>query len=175
MTFAGLLILAAGLFVMAVASFPLLVRFKAARHLPQIFSALRYSNFRWFWINGATQAMAQGMQFLVLGLLVLDVTGSSIQLGLVAFIYGAPNLVFSMLGGVIADRSDRLRLLISTRLGVSVLVLVLAILKIAGLLEIWHVYTIVFLLGVIQGLNGPARMAVVPDLVDRDGISNVLP
>ena len=55
-------------------------------HRLQIFGALRYSNYRWFWINGATQAMAQGMQFLVLGLLVLDVTGSSIQLGLVAFI-----------------------------------------------------------------------------------------
>ena len=174
MTFAGLLILAAGLFVMAVASFPLLVRFKAARHLPQIFSALRYSNFRWFWINGATQAMAQGMQFLVLGLLVLDVTGSSIQLGLVAFIYGAPNLVFSMLGGVIADRSDRLRLLISTRLGVSVLVLVLAILKIAGLLEIWHVYVIMFLLGTVQALNNPARMALVADLVERKDMMNAV-
>ena len=70
----------------------------------QIFSALRYSNFRWFWINGAAQAMAQGMQFLVLGLLVLDITGSSIQLGLVVFAYGTPNLAFAMLGVVIADR-----------------------------------------------------------------------
>ena len=48
----------------------------------QTYSALRYSNFRWFWLNGANQAMAQGMQFLILGWLVLDITNSSSQLGL---------------------------------------------------------------------------------------------
>ena len=140
----------------------------------QIFSALRYSNFRWFWINGAAQAMAQGMQFLVLGLLVLDITGSSIQLGLVVFAYGMPNLAFAMLGGIIADRADRLRLLISTRLVVSVLVLALAILTITDLVEIWHVYAIMFLLGTVQALNMPARMALVADLVERKDMMNAV-
>ncbi len=51
-------------------------------HRFQIFSAPRYSNFHWFWLNGAAQAMAQGIQFLILGLLVLDITDSSSQLGL---------------------------------------------------------------------------------------------
>ena len=174
MTFAGLLILAAGIFVMAVASYPLLVRLKAGGHQLQVFTALRYRNFRWFWINAATQSMGQGMQILVLGLLVLDVTGSSVQLGLVAFIYGTPNLLFSMLGGIIADRSDRLRLLISTRFGVSVLVLVLAIMKIFGVLEIWHVYIIMFLLGTVQALNNPARQALVADLVERKDMMNAV-
>ncbi|MEC9280910.1 MAG: MFS transporter [Chloroflexota bacterium] len=174
MTSAGLLILAAGLFVMAVASYPLLVRLKAGRHQFPGFTALRYRNFRWFWINAATQSMGQGMQILVLGLLVLDVTGSSVQLGLVAFIYGTPNLLFSMLGGIIADRSDRLRLLISTRFGVSVLVLVLAIMKIFGVLEIWHVYVIMFLLGTVQALNNPARQALVADLVERKDMMNAV-
>ncbi len=174
MTFAGLLILAAGLFVMAVASYPLLVRLKAGRHQFPGFTALRYRNFRWFWINAATQSMGQGMQILVLGLLVLDVTGSSVQLGLVAFIYGTPNLLFSMLGGIIADRSDRLKLLISTRFGVSVLVLVLAIMKIFGVLEIWHVYVIMFLLGTVQALNNPARQALVADLVERKDMMNAV-
>ena len=174
MTFAGLLILAAGIFVMAVASYPLLVRLKAGRHKFPGFTALRYRNFRWFWINAATQSMGQGMQILVLGLLVLDVTGSSVQLGLVAFIYGTPNLLFSMLGGIIADRSDRLRLLISTRFGVSVLVLVLAIMKIFGVLEIWHVYVIMFLLGTVQALNNPARQALVADLVERKDMMNAV-
>ena len=174
MTFAGLLILAAGLFVKAVASYPLLVRLKAGRHQFPGFTALRYRNFRWFWINAATQSMGQGMQILVLGLLVLDVTGSSVQLGLVAFIYGTPNLLFSMLGGIIADRSDRLRLLISTRFGVSVLVLALAIMKIFGVLEIWHVYVIMFLLGTVQALNNPARQALVADLVERKDMMNAV-
>lgn len=59
--------------------------------------------------------MAQGMQFLVLGWLVLDITGSSYQLGMVIFAFGVPNLLFAMLGGIIADRANRLKLLISTR------------------------------------------------------------
>jgi len=114
------------------------------------------------------------MQFLVLGLLVLDITGSSIQLGLVVFAYGVPNLAFAMLGGIIADRADRLRLLISTRVVVSVLVLVLAILNITELVEIWHVYAIMFLLGSVQALNMPARMALVADLVERKDMMNAV-
>ena len=82
---------------------------------PQMFSALRNSNYRWFWLNSAAQAMAQGMQFLVLGFLVLDITDSSYQRGLVIFAFGLPNLIFAMLGGVIADRTSQLKLLISTR------------------------------------------------------------
>ena len=94
----------------------------------QVFRALRNRNFRWFWLNGAAQAMAQGMQFLVLVLLVLELTNDSAsKAGLVIFVYGIPNLIFATLGGVIADRVDRLRLLISTRLVISVLILALAV------------------------------------------------
>jgi MFS family permease len=140
----------------------------------QTFSALRYSNFRWFWLNGATEAMAQGMQFLILGWLVLEITGSSFQLGLVIFAFGLPNLLFAVPGGIIADRASRLKLLITTRLCVSVLIFALAILYITDLLEVWHVYTVVVLLGTLQALNGPARMAIVADMVERDDLMNAI-
>ena len=140
----------------------------------QIFSALRHRNFRLFWLNGATQAMAQGMQFLILGWLVLDITGSSYQLGLVVFAFGLPNIPFALLGGVVADRANRLKLLILTRICVSTLIFALAILRISDLLEIWHVYAVVFLLGTIQGLNMPARQAIVADLVERDDMMNAV-
>ena len=140
----------------------------------QIFSALRYSNYRWFWLNSAAQSMAQGMQFLIMGLLVLDLTDSSYQLGLVFVAYGIPNLLFAMLGGIIADRADRLKLLISTRLIVSALVFALAILKVTDLLEIWHIYAIVLFLGTVQALNMPARMALVADLVERKDMMNAV-
>ena len=140
----------------------------------QIFGALRYRNFRWFWFNGATQAMAQGMQFLILGWLVLDITDSSRQLGLVIFAFGLPHLLFAMLGGIIADRANRLKLLITTRIYVSALIFAIAILRITDLLEVWHIYAIVALLGTIQALNTPARQAIVPDLVDRDDMMNAI-
>lgn len=171
MTVAGLLILGFGLFLLTLGSFPWLA---SQKHKFQTFRALRNRNFLWFWLNGATQSMAQGMQFLVLGWLVLEFTGSSYQLGLVIFVYGVPNLLFAMLGGIIADRANRLRLLISTRFYVSALIFALAILRLTDLLEIWHVYTIVFVLGTIQALNMPARQAIVADLVERDDILNAV-
>ena len=139
-----------------------------------MFSALRYSNFRWFWLNGATQAMGQGMQFLTIGILVLDSTGSSYQLGLVIFAYGVPNLAFSLVGGIIADRTDRLRLLVSTRVVESGLILALAILKLSGVMELWHVFAVSALLGTVQAINGPTRMALVADLVDRKDLMNAV-
>ena len=139
-----------------------------------MFRALRYCNFRWFWLNGATQAMGQGMQFLNIGILVLDSTDSSYQLGLVIFAYGIPNLAFSLLGGVIADRTDRLRLLISTRVVVSAVIFALALLKILGVMELWHVFAVAALLGTVQAINGPARIALVADLVDRKDIMNAV-
>ena len=139
-----------------------------------MFSALRYSNFRWFWLNGATQAMGQGMQFLTIGILVLDSTDSSYQLGLVIFAYGVPNLAFSLVGGIIADRTNRLRLLVSTRVVESGLILALAILKLSGVMELWHVFAVSALLGTVQAINGPTRMALVADLVDRKDLMNAV-
>ena len=140
----------------------------------QALSALRNSNFRWFWLNGATQAMAQGMQFLAMAILVLDATDSSYQLGWVIFTYGIPTFLFTLAGGIIADHADRLKLLISTRVAVSVLILALAGLKITDLLEIWHIYAISALLGTVQGLNMPARIAVIGDLVERKDMMNAV-
>ena len=140
----------------------------------QSFNALRYSNYRWFWLNGAAQAMGQGMQFLILGWLVLEITKSAYQMGLIIFAFGLPNLLFALVGGIIADRASRLKLLINTRFFVSALIFALAILEITGFLELWHVYGVVLLLGTIQALNGSARMAIVGDLVDRDDIMNAV-
>ena len=171
MTVAGLLILASGLILLTLGSVPWL---KSQKGKLRAFQALRSRNFRWFWLNGATQAMAQGMQFLILGWMVLDITSSSYQLGLVIFAFGVPNLLFALLGGIIADRANRLKLLISTRFYVSALIFSLAILRITNLLEIWHVYSVVILLGTIQALNFHSRQAIIPDLVERDDLMNAV-
>ena len=138
------------------------------------FEALRYRNFRWFWINGIAQGMAQGMQFLVLGWLILEITDSAYQLGMVIFSYGMTNIAFSMLGGIMADRIDRLKLLILTRLAVTTPILVLAVLTVTDLVEVWHLYTIALILGTVQALNQPVRIAFVADLVERKDMMNAV-
>ena len=112
------------------------------------------------------------MQFLILGWLVLELTDSSAQLGLVIALYGVPNLAMLTFGGIFADRIDRRWLLFYSRILVMALILVAATLAVFELISIWHIYAISFILGTIQGLNMPAQMAIVPDLVDEKDILN---
>ena len=126
----------------------------------------RLASFRWFWVGTSTQGIAQGMQFLVIGWLVLEVTGSSAQLGLVISLYGVPNVASLVVAGVLADRFDRRYVLISTQAAVGVLITVLALLTVAEMVTIWHIYASAVLLGIIQALNMPARMTMVADLVE---------
>ena len=112
------------------------------------------------------------MQFLILGWLVLELTRSPAQLGLVIAIYGAPNLAMLMFGGIFADRIDRRWLLFYSQTIVATLIFGAATLTLYQLISIWHIYAIAFVLGTIQGLNMPARMAIVPDLVGKDDILN---
>ena len=140
---------------------------RAVSYARRVLGPWRSSNFRWYWTSSATQALSQGMQFLVLGWLVLEVTGSSTQLGVVLFLYGVPNVGLLMVGGVIADRIDRKRLLIAIQLAVGVSISALAALSLAGMITIWHIYVAVVLLASLQALNQPARLAMLADLVDQ--------
>ncbi len=126
----------------------------------------RFVGFRWYWLASFSQSVAQGMQFLVLGWLVLELSGSSIQqLGLVVFLYGIPNTLMLPIGGVIADRIDRRVMLMVTQGGVGVLIAVMAVLTEMEAVALWHVYLAVALLGVLQALNQPARVTMLSDLV----------
>ena len=122
-------------------------------------------SFRWFWAGSLAQAMSQGMQFLVLGWLVLEVTDDQTQLGLTITLYGLPNIAFLMAGGIIADRIDRKQLLIVTQAMVGAMIGGLAVLTITDQVALWHIYLAAALLGVLQALNMPARIAMISDLV----------
>ena len=146
----------------------------AAGQRIQTLRALRHRNFRWFWFSASAQSAGRGMQFLVLGWLILEYSDSATQLGLVIFLYGVPNLSFGVIGGIFADRLDRLSLLKCTQGSVTLLIFALAGLTLADLVQLWHVYAAAFLLGTVQALNMPTRMAMVADLVDREDIMNAV-
>ena len=139
----------------------------ATSYVRRILGPWRASNFRWYWTSSATQAFAAGMQFLVLGWLVLEVTGSKTQFGFVLFLYGVPNVGLLMVGGMIADSIDRKRLLIAIQFIVGAVITVLAVLSLTGAIAVWHIYLAAILLGSLQALNQPARVAMVADLVDQ--------
>ena len=131
----------------------------------------RVVGFRWYWLCSSTQSVGQGMQFFALVWLVLDLTGSSIQLtGLVVFLYGIPNTVLLPFGGVIADRFNRKHLLMATQAGVGILMGVVAVLTLADAIALWHIYLAVALLGLLQALNQPARVTMLSDLVGHGSL-----
>ena len=146
----------------------------ATRDKLQAVRALRHRNFRWFWFSANAVAIARGMQFLTLGWLVLELTDSATQLGLVVFLYGIPNLTLVLFGGIFADRIDRRKLLVSSQAVVTIIVFALAVLTITGLVALWHIYAATFILGALQALNMPSRMAIVADLVRREDIMNAV-
>ncbi|MEE8465431.1 MAG: MFS transporter, partial [Dehalococcoidia bacterium] len=134
--------------------------------------AIVWSNgaFRWYWVSVSTQSLALGMQFLVIGWLVLEITGSSAQLGLVISLYGIPNVSVLLVAGVVADRFPRRYVLMTTQGAVAGVVAALAFLTVTDQVLVWHVYTAAILLGVTQGVNMPARTTMIGDLVGERSI-----
>lgn len=138
------------------------------------FSALRHRDFRWFFLNIGVQSFGQGIQFLGIGFLILDLTGEKTALGLAVSLFGVSNFFFTFVGGVLADRVDRKLFLIVCVLGNAVITLALAVLALTGLAQMWHVYTVVFILGGLMAVQMPARFALAADLVPREDMMNAV-
>ena len=106
--------------------------------------------------------------------LVLDLTGSVGQLGLVVFMQGLPMSIMALFGGVLADRYDRRKLLVYTQLFIMTVLSALAALTITEFVELWHIYVSSLVLGVAQALGSPARQAFIASLVDREDLMNAV-
>jgi len=139
-----------------------------------MFRALRHRNFRWFWISGLGQSAAQGMRLFALPWLVLELTGSLTQLGLVIFMQGLPMAIVALAGGVLADRYDRRMLLVWSQVLTMSTLIALATLAATDRVELWHIYGTSFIAGGSQSLSMPARQAYVRSLVDRDDVMNAV-
>ena len=141
-----------------------------ATYWSRLAAVWRQNDYRWYWLSSSIQGLGQGTQFLVIGWLVLEITDSSAQLGLVIFLYGAPNVSLLLVAGVIADRFDRRHILMLTQVIVSGVIAVLAFLTITELASVWHIYTAAVLMGAVQSISMPARMSMIGDLVEQQSI-----
>jgi MFS family permease len=149
-------------------------RFRRQVNLRQIFSSLRYRNYRlWFW-GQLVSLFGTWMQVTAQGFLVYELTHSSAYLGYVGFAAGVPTWLFMPYGGVIADRVKRRTLIIITQTTMMVLAFMLAGLTFLGLVRPWHIIGLAFLLGVANAFEAPARHAFVPDMVGREDLTNAI-
>ena len=138
----------------------------------QTFKALSYRNFRWYWFATLGLSVGQGIQQFTIIWLILDLTGSTSKLGLVLFLQGFPMLAFVILGGVAADKFERLKILTLGQAIIALYVALIATLVITGQIHIWHLYIGAVLVGIVQAFNSPIRMALVKDLVAKEHIMN---
>lgn len=147
---------------------------------PKIVRALRNPNFRMFWSGNFLSNIGTWMQNVAQGWLVLALTGSAFWLGVVGFAGSIPFLVFTLFGGVIADRVNKRRLLLVTQSVMMVLAFILAALawfKGADgrpLIRVWEVVLLAFLNGMAMAMNAPSYQALVPRLVPREDLTNAI-
>jgi MFS family permease len=117
---------------------------------------------------------AQHSQRLALAWLILDLTGSVAQLGLMVFVMGVPLSLVALWGGVLADRFDRRLILLATQGFTGLNLALLAVLTATGVVEVWHVYVSSFGLGITQSLTMPARNALIRSLVGPEEIRSAV-
>lgn len=139
------------------------------------FSALRHPNYRLWFYGQLVSLVGTWMQNTAQGYLVFQLTQSPAYLGYVGFAAGLPSWLFTLFGGVIADRMPRRTLLLITQTTMMVLALVLAGLFFAGMVQPWHIIVLAFLLGIANAFDAPARQALVVELVDdRADLTNAI-
>src|ERR1700689_4598330 len=120
--------------------------------LHEAFRALRYYNFRLVFSGQLISLVGTWMQTVAQSWLVYRLTGSSALLGLVGFSSQIPVFLFSPLGGVVADRYNRHRMIIATQSASMLLALILAALTLSGHVRIWHLFVLSAVLGVVNAV-----------------------
>ena len=144
------------------------------QRLTRTFKAFTYRDFRLMWAGAFTSSVGTWMQEVAQNWLILTMTGSAFWLGLDAFLGDAPFLVFSLLGGVFADRVDRRRILLASQAVQLSSAFLLAGLIVFGGIQVWIILTLSFVVGLAQSFGGPAYQALVPTLVDRHDLPNAV-
>lgn len=138
------------------------------------FSALSVRNYRLYWWGQVVSLIGTWMQQVSLPWLILALGGSPIQLGYVAVLQFGPALFLAPFGGVIADRIDKRHALIGSQVAASFQAFILFVIIATGVVEIWMVMVMAFMLGLVNAVDMPMRQALAADLVPRHLLHNAI-
>ena len=138
------------------------------------FQAFRYRDYRLMWFGAFTSTTGTWMQQVAEAWVVLGLTGSAFYLGLTSFLGQLPIILFTLMGGVIADRIDRRKLLLGSQYVQMATALTLTLLIFFEWIQIWHFLVLVFVVGTAQAFGGPAYQALIPSLVKREDLPNAI-
>ena len=139
-----------------------------------MFAALRYPNYRLWFVGQLASLIGTWMQSTAQQFLVFQLTGSPAFLGYVGFASGIASWLFMLYAGTVADRVPRRNLMVVTQTAMLALAFILAALTFAGLVQPWHIVGLAFLLGIANAFDAPARQAFVLEMVDREDLANAI-
>ena len=142
--------------------------------LPATLRALRHRNFQLFFSGQLISLIGTWMQSIAESWLVYRKTGSALLLGATAFASQIPVFVVAPLGGIVADRFNRQRVVIGTQISSMILALVFATLTLTGLIQVWHIFVLAALLGVVNAFDIPARQSFLVDMVGKEDLMNAI-
>jgi MFS family permease len=145
-----------------------------ARTLRRTLVAFTYRDFRVQWIGACTSSIGTWMQIVAQNWLVYSLTKSPFYLGLDAFLQQLPIILFSLIGGVFADRYDRRRTLLMSQIVQMSTSAALALLMYFQVVEIWQILALSFVTGCAQAFGGPAYQSLIPSLVDKKDLPNAV-
>jgi predicted MFS family arabinose efflux permease len=150
------------------------MRRSPAAVLGRVFKAFQYRDFRLMWIGACTSSIGTWMQIVAQGWLIYRLSHSAFLLALDQFLGGIPIFLFSLIGGVVADRLERRKILLGSQYVQMATAAILTVLVATGHVHVWHILCLSFVSGFAQAFGGPAYMALIPTLVDKDDMPNAI-
>ncbi len=142
--------------------------------LRRVFKAFQYRDFRLMWIGACTSSIGTWMQLVAQGWLIYRLSHSSFLLGLDQFLAGIPIFLFTLIGGVVADRTERRKILLVSQYIQMASAGILTLLVAFGVVHVWQILCLSFVSGFAQAFGGPAYQALIPTLVERDDMPNAI-
>ncbi|HET7873358.1 MAG TPA: MFS transporter, partial [Terriglobales bacterium] len=140
----------------------------------QALRSLRHRNFQLFFSGQLISLIGTWMQSVAQSWLVYRMTGSSLLLGSVGFASQLPVFLVAPIGGTIVDRHNRHRLIIATQTASMLLAFILAWLTLSHRVQVWHIFVLAALLGVVNAFDIPGRQAFLVDMVGREDLMNAI-
>ncbi|MGB6836729.1 MAG: MFS transporter [Dehalococcoidia bacterium] len=145
-----------------------------ARRTLATFSSLRYRDYRLLWTGQVGHSASLWMEMVIRPVLILHLTDSALQVGLVVATRMVPTLLFGLIAGVVADRFDKRRILLACQTVTMSMHFLLAMLVLSGMVEVWQVFATAFVSGTSMAFNQPARQSLVPRLVPERELLNAI-
>src|SRR5580658_1302540 len=142
--------------------------------LRRVFKAFQYRDFRLMWFGACTSSIGTWMQIVAQGWLIYRLSHSAFLLALDQFLGGIPIFLFSLIGGVVADRAERRKILLGSQYVQMASAGLLTVLVANGLTHVWPILCLSFVSGLAQAFGGPAYSALIPTLVDPEDMPNAI-